>query len=75
MSDNSGSEPGSEYLPGASEEEDSDDSDFSDIEYDSDEEFSDEPEPVVEDGWRFMWDPTPTHPNTLRNTSYGEYNK
>ena len=57
MSDISGSESGSEYLPGASEEEDSDDSDFSDIEFDSDEEFSDEPEPLVEDGWRFMSDP------------------
>ena len=57
MSDISGSESGSEYLPGASEEEDSDDSDFSDIEFDSDEEFSDENEPVVEDGWQYMSDP------------------
>ena len=57
MSDISGSESGSEYLPGASEEEDSDDSDCSDIEFDSDEEFSDENEPVVEDGWQYVSDP------------------
>ena len=54
MSSDDLSDSGSEYVPGASDEEVSGDSDVS---YDSEEELFNENESIVEQGWCLMADP------------------
>ena len=53
MSSDDLSDSGSEYVPGASDEEVSGDSDVS---YNREEELLNENESIVEEGWRFMAD-------------------
>ena len=59
MSSEDLSDSGSEYAPGASDEEVSGESDVS---YDSNEELFNECEPIVEEGWSFMADPCKDKP-------------
>ena len=60
MSGDSDSDSDSEYMPGASDEDysedDSDCSGDSEIDYDSDDQLLDDNEPCVESGWVFMSD-------------------
>ena len=70
MSSDSASESGSEYLPGSSDDEESDESHVcgeSELEDDSDEELYEEDiEPFIEEGWQFMSDPfADARPNPL----------